>query len=56
MLRKPLIEGNRVPVPPLRGDHLHTTTVLPYLMEYHYGEHYASSQGQFVTERQLNGK
>uniref|UniRef100_T1HN05 Serine/threonine-protein kinase STK11 n=3 Tax=Rhodnius TaxID=13248 RepID=T1HN05_RHOPR len=54
MLRKPLIEGNRVPVPPLRGDHLHTTTVLPYLMEYHYGEHYASSQGQFVTERQLN--
>lgn len=54
MLRKPLIEGNKVPVPPLRGDHLHTTTVLPYLTVYHYGDHYASSQGQFVTERQLN--
>lgn len=44
-------EAERVPIPPLRGDVYHTMTVLPYLMESHYGDPAASSQ--YITERQL---
>ncbi|XP_014211652.1 serine/threonine-protein kinase STK11 [Copidosoma floridanum] len=40
-----------VPIPPLRGDELHTMTVLPYLMEHHYG---AENNPTYYTERELN--
>ena len=43
----------RVPIPPLRGDEWHTMTVLPYLMEHHYG---ADNNPTYYTERELNGK
>lgn len=42
-----------VPVPALRGDDLHTMTVLPYLIAYHYG---SDESPQFVTARELNGE
>ena len=42
-----------VPIPPLRGDEWHTMTVLPYLMESHYGN---DSNSTYYTERELNGK
>ncbi|XP_065199474.1 serine/threonine-protein kinase STK11 [Planococcus citri] len=42
---------NAVPVPALRGDDLHTMTVLPYLIAYHYG---SDENPQFVTAHQLN--
>lgn len=42
-----------VPVPALRGDDLHTMSVLPYLIAYHYG---SDESPQFVTARELNGK
>ena len=41
-----------MPVPALRGDDLHTMTVLPYLIAYHYG---SDENPQFVTAHQLNG-
>lgn len=41
-----------VPVPALRGDDLHTMTVLPYLIAYHYG---SDENPQFVTAHELNG-
>ncbi|XP_012255968.1 serine/threonine-protein kinase STK11 isoform X1 [Athalia rosae] len=40
-----------VPVPPLRGDEWHTMTVLPYLMEHHYG---VESNPTYYTEHELN--
>ncbi|KAL1140266.1 hypothetical protein AAG570_000198 [Ranatra chinensis] len=52
-IRKPARTTDGVCVPPLRGDHLHSMTVLPYLLEFHYGDHNSSST-QFITERQLN--
>lgn len=42
-----------VPVPPLRGDEWHTMTVLPYLMEHHYG---VETNPTYYTEHQLNGQ
>ena len=41
-----------VPIPPLRGDEWHSMTVLPYLIEHHYG---VDNNPTFYTERQLNG-
>lgn len=40
-----------VPIPPIRGDEWHTMTVLPYLMEHHYG---VDNYPTYYTERQLN--
>ncbi|XP_015601385.1 serine/threonine-protein kinase STK11 isoform X2 [Cephus cinctus] len=40
-----------VPIPPLRGDEWHTMTVLPYLMEHHYG---VDNDPTYYTEHQLN--
>ncbi|GLH06674.1 hypothetical protein R5R35_011899 [Gryllus longicercus] len=54
--RKPARTLEFVPVPPLREDEFHSMTVLPYLMEYHYGEDPTASdnQSQYITEHQLN--
>uniref|UniRef100_A0A0A9XWP5 non-specific serine/threonine protein kinase n=1 Tax=Lygus hesperus TaxID=30085 RepID=A0A0A9XWP5_LYGHE len=52
VIRKPPKTLERVPIPPLRGDELHTMTVLPYLYDYHYGDQ--SSSTQYISERQLN--
>lgn len=39
-------------MPALQCDELHTMTVLPYLIAYHYG---SDENSQFVTAQQLNG-
>lgn len=41
-----------VPIPPLKGHKWHSMTVLPYLMEYHYG---SDDNPMYYTEHQLNG-
>lgn len=48
--RHPRTEGE-VPLPPLRGSKCHSMTVLPYLMEYHYG---VDDNPTYYTEHQLN--
>ncbi|XP_076392990.1 lkb1/serine/threonine kinase 11 isoform X4 [Megachile rotundata] len=40
-----------VPIPPLKGHKWHSMTVLPYLMEYHYG---GDDNPTYYTEHQLN--
>lgn len=42
-----------VPVPSLKKDGCHSMTVLPYLMEYHYG---VDENPIYYTEHQLNGE
>lgn len=49
--RHPRTESE-VPLPPLRGSKCHSMTVLPYLMEYHYG---VDDNPTYYTEHQLNG-
>lgn len=49
---RPMKLENAVPVPALRGDELHTMTVLPYLIAYHYG---SDESPQFVTAHEMNG-
>lgn len=54
--RKPPRTLEYVPVPALRGDEFHSMTVLPYLVDYHYGEDptVSDNQSQYITEHQLN--
>lgn len=40
-----------VPIPPLKSNGCHSMTVLPYLMEYHYG---VDDNPVYYTEHQLN--
>ncbi|KRT84750.1 protein kinase, partial [Oryctes borbonicus] len=56
-LQRPPRISEEVPIPPLRGDELHSMTVLPYLVEHYYECHSDASSGdvQFITERDLNG-
>ncbi|KAG8334863.1 Serine/threonine-protein kinase stk11 [Homalodisca vitripennis] len=53
-LRKPGRTLEEVPVPPLRGDELHRMTVLPYLINYFYGEDDSQYSAEYITQRQLN--
>ncbi|XP_047101972.1 serine/threonine-protein kinase stk11-like isoform X2 [Schistocerca piceifrons] len=55
-LHKPDRTTEYVPVPPLRGDDYHMMTVLPYLMEFHYGEEISGTENHvdYITEHQLN--
>lgn len=50
MCRHPRMQ-DEVPVPPLKGHNWHSMTVLPYLMEYHYG---GDESPTYYTEHQLN--
>lgn len=43
-----------VPVPPLKGDSLRSSTVLPYLESYHYENR--QNPNMFFTEHDLNGE
>ena len=43
----------QVSIPPLKSNGCHSMTVLPYLMEYHYG---VDENPVYYTEHQLNGK
>lgn len=45
--------GTRVSVPPLRGDELRSSTVLPYLDAYHYGTD--EMEQDYYTEHDLTG-
>lgn len=50
----PINTGDSIPVPPLKGDCLRSSTVLPYLESYHYENRQNSNV--FFTEHDLNGK
>lgn len=45
--------GTRVSIPPLRGDELRSSTVLPYLDAYHYGTD--DMEQDYYTEHDLTG-
>jgi serine/threonine-protein kinase 11 len=53
-ISSPVNTGDAVPVPPLKGDSLRSSTVLPYLESYHYENR--QNQNVFFTEHDLNGK
>lgn len=44
-------KGNSVPIPPLKGDVVRSSTVLPYLESYHYENRQANV---YFTEHELN--
>jgi len=48
----PINTGDAVPVPPLNGDNIRSSTVLPYLESYHYENRQSSNV--FFTEHDLN--
>ncbi|GLV44485.1 Lkb1 kinase [Carabus blaptoides fortunei] len=50
--RKPAPTYDYVPIPPFRGDDLHSMTVLPYLIDHHYESNEENTQ--YYTEHQLN--
>lgn len=45
-----------VPIPPLRGDELRNSTVLPYLQSYHYDTSRDTLSNVYFTEHDLNGE
>lgn len=45
--------GQKVPVPPLKGDVFRSLTVLPYLDAYHYGTE--ELEHDYYTEHDLTG-
>lgn len=53
-ISSPVCTGDAIPVPPLRGDSLRSSTVLPYLESYHYENR--QNQNVFFTEHDLNGE
>jgi serine/threonine-protein kinase 11 len=53
-ISSPINTFDAVPVPPLKGDSLRSSTVLPYLESYHYENR--QNQNVFFTEHDLNGK
>lgn len=53
-ISSPANTGDAVPVPPLKGDSLRSSTVLPYLESYHYDNR--QNHNVFFTEHDLNGK
>lgn len=48
--------GTAIPVPPLKGDALRCSTVLPYLESYHYQADSNSDSDVYYTEHDLNRK
>lgn len=52
----PICTFDAVPVPPLRGDSLRSSTVLPYLESYHYETNRQNPNNVFFTEHDLNGE
>jgi len=50
-LTAPPDTGDAVPIPPLKGDSLRNSTVLPYLVSYHYDDH---KSDVYFTEHELN--
>lgn len=55
-MRRPAKNDTVVPIPPLRGDEWHCMTVLPYLFDHYYDSPDQASNGEYFTERDLNGK
>lgn len=53
-ISSPVCTSDAIPVPPLKGDSLRSSTVLPYLESYHYENR--QSNNVFFTEHDLNGK
>lgn len=45
-----------VPIPPLKGDRLRSSTVLPYLQSYHYDTSRDTMTNVYFTEHDLNGE
>lgn len=53
-IASPVCTFDAVPVPPLKGDSLRSSTVLPYLESYHYDNR--QNPNVFFTEHDLNGE
>lgn len=53
-IASPINTGDAIPVPPLKGDSLRSSTVLPYLESYHYENR--QNHNTFFTEHDLNGE
>lgn len=53
-ISSPINTGDAIPVPPLKGDSLRSSTVLPYLESYHYENR--QNHSAFFTEHDLNGE
>lgn len=54
MLGAPVKDRDPVPFPPLKGDHLRRSTVLPYLEAYHYAAD--DNEEVYFTEHDINRK
>lgn len=54
-ISSPVCTFDAVPVPPLKGDSLRSSTVLPYLESYHYDTN-RQNPNVFFTEHDLNGE
>lgn len=53
---KKVIDCHPVPIPPLLGDTLRNSTVLPYLQNYHYHLSQDNLTNIYFTEHEYNGK
>lgn len=51
-ISSPVCTNDAIPVPPLSGDSLRSSTVLPYLESYHYESR--QNRNVFFTEHELN--
>ncbi|XP_017021448.1 serine/threonine-protein kinase stk11 [Drosophila kikkawai] len=48
----PLVTGPPIPIPPLKGDKYRSSTVVPYLEAYHYGDQ--DQEDVYFTEHDVN--
>jgi serine/threonine-protein kinase 11 len=52
-ISSPINNNDAIPVPPLKGDSLRSSTVLPYLENYHYENR---QNNVFFSEHEMNGE
>jgi serine/threonine-protein kinase 11 len=55
-ISSPVCTYDAIAVPPLKGDSLRSSTVLPYLESYHYDTNRDTNPNVFFTEHDLNGE
>lgn len=48
----PPVTGPPIPIPPLKGDKYRSSTVVPYLEAYHYGDQ--DQEDVYFTEHDVN--
>lgn len=52
VISAPIRIGTAITIPPLKRDELRSSTVLPYLENYHYGN---NDEQVYYTEHDING-